>query len=165
MLKNITIWGRYAPLGLLLIVISLATDQAHKWWMLYVYDIGKKQPVSITPFFDLILVWNPGVSYGWLNTLGPWLLIGGQLLISAMLWMWLSGAKDRTTAMATGLIIGGALGNVADRIIYHAVADFFHLHAFGYNWYVFNLADVAIVVGAAILVYGTVSDMRHTSST
>ncbi len=161
MFKDYAIWGRFAPIGLVLIAITFGIDQAHKWWMLYVYKIADVQPVNITPFFDLILVWNTGVSYGWFNSLGPWVLIVGQLLISIVLWLWLAGSKDRLSAIATGMIIGGALGNVADRLMYEAVADFFHLYAFGFNWYVFNLADVAIVAGAALLVYGSLGDVMR----
>jgi len=158
---TLSLKGRYTTLALVLIAMVFNIDQAHKWWMLTVYDIANIQPVQITPFFDLMLVWNTGVSYGWLKNLGPWWLIGGQVLISLLLWLWLAGSKDRPSVIAGGLIIGGALGNVADRIIYGAVADFFHLHAFGFSWYVFNIADVAIVAGAAILVYGSIRDMAR----
>ena len=156
---KISIWGRYAPLGLVLIAVVFGIDQAHKWWMLTVYNIASLQPVQITPFFNLVLVWNTGVSYGWLKDLGPWLLITGQLLISLLLWLWLAGARDRVSVLATALVIGGALGNVTDRIIHGAVADFFHLHAYGFSWYVFNIADVAIVAGAALLLYGSYREM------
>ena len=161
MFKDFAIWGRYAPVGLALALVGFGIDQVFKWWMLYVYNIAAIQPVSITPFFDLILVWNTGVSYGWFKGLGPWVLIAGQGVICLLLWFWLAGSKDRISAIAVGLIIGGALGNIADRIIYEAVADFFHLHAFGYNWYVFNIADVVIVAGAAILVYGSIAEMNR----
>jgi len=159
--KDFAIWGRYAPIGLAFIALGLGIDQVFKWWMLYVYNIGAKQPVNLTPFFDLILVWNPGVSYGWFRDLGPWVLIAGQSVIVLLLWLWLAGSQDRISAISVGLIIGGALGNITDRIVYGAVADFFHFYAFGYNWYIFNLADVAIVAGAAILVYGSIREMKH----
>ena len=162
MFKDMALWGRFAPWGLVFIAASFGIDQAHKWWMLYVFNISAMQPVHVTPFFDLVLVWNLGVSYGWLKSLDPGLLIAGQLLISLLLWCWLAGAKDRLSAIATGMIIGGALGNIADRIMYEAVADFFYLHAFGFSWYVFNLADVAIVAGAALLVYGSIRELKRT---
>jgi len=157
--KNLTFWGRFAPIGLLIIAITLGIDQAHKWWMLNVYDIASLQPVKITSFFDLVLVMNPGVSYGLLKGLSPMFLFIGQLLISIFLWFWLTGSRDQVSAFATALIIGGALGNAVDRLLYSAVADFFYLHAFGYSWYVFNLADVAIVAGAGLLVYALLKDM------
>lgn len=161
MFKDLAIWGRYAPAGLVFVLFGFGIDQAFKFWMLYVFNIAEVQPVSITPFFDLILVWNPGVSYGWFKNFGPWVLIAGQGLICLLLWFWLAGSKDRISAISVGLIIGGAVGNIADRIAYEAVADFFHLHAFGYNWYVFNPADVLIVAGAVILVYGSIRDMNR----
>ncbi len=163
MFKDFAIWGRFAPVGLAFIAVGLGIDQAFKWWMLYVYNIGANQPVSLTPFLNLVLVWNPGVSYGWFRDFGPWVLISGQSLIVLLLWMWLAGSKDRVSALAVGLIIGGALGNIADRVMYGAVADFFHLFGFGFNWYIFNLADVIIVAGAAILVYGSIKEMRSKS--
>lgn len=159
MFKNLTLWGRFAPIGLLVIALTLGIDQTHKWWMLKVYDIAVLQPVKITSFFDLVLVMNPGVSYGLLKSLSPMFLFIGQLSISFFLWFWLTGAKDQMSALATALIIGGALGNAVDRLLYSAVADFFHFHAFGYSWYVFNLADVAIVAGAGLLVYASFKDM------
>ncbi|VAV96122.1 Lipoprotein signal peptidase [hydrothermal vent metagenome] len=164
MLKDFAIWGRFAPIGLAFIALGFGIDQGFKWWMLYVYDISAKQPVSLTPFFDLVMVWNPGVSYGWFKNLGPWVLIAGQSLIVLLLWFWLAGSKDRISAIAVGLIIGGALGNITDRVAYEAVADFFHFYAFGYNWYIFNLADVVIVAGAAILVYGSIREMKREKS-
>ena len=159
MFKNLAIWSRFAPLGLMVIAISFGIDQVFKWWMLFVYNISSNQPVTVTSFFDLILVWNTGVSYGWLKNFGPWVLVAGQMIICLLLWLWLNGLKDRISAIAVALVIGGALGNIADRLMYHAVADFFHLYAFGYSWYIFNLADVAIVAGAAILVYGSFRDV------
>ena len=143
-----------------MIVASFGIDQVHKWWMLSVYNIAAQQPVHITPFLDLVLVWNKGVSYGWLKSLDPQILIAGQFAICLLLWFWLAGSKDRLSAIAIGMVIGGALGNVADRILFKAVADFFHLHAYGFSWYVFNLADVAIVAGAGLLVYASLKDMK-----
>jgi signal peptidase II len=162
--KAFSLWGPYALAGLTVAIAVFGIDQAHKVWMLFFYHINDKQPVEITSFFDLRLVWNEGVSYGWLKSLGPWVLIVAQLLICGLLWFWVVGAKDKITALATGAIIGGAMGNIFDRLSYGAVADFFHLHAFGFSWYVFNLADVAIVAGAMILVYGAIKEMtanRH----
>lgn len=161
--SKVSLWGAWSRFGLLLAAMVFAADQAHKLWMLYGYKIGTRQPVEITPFFDLRLVWNQGISYGWLHGTGPYVLAGGQALVCLFLWVWLAGAKSRLAALATGIIIGGALGNIADRLHFGAVADFFHLHAFGYSWYVFNLADVAIVAGAAILVYISASEIRHKS--
>jgi signal peptidase II len=146
-------WGPLSPLGFVLVVFVFAADQAHKWWMLNVYNIGVRQPVSLTSFFDLILVWNKGVSYGLLKTYGQGFLIGSSLLISAVLWIWLCRSHRPITAAALGLVIGGALANALDRFLHGAVADFFLLHWHTWNWYVFNLADIAIVAGVALLLY------------
>jgi signal peptidase II len=150
------LWGTYSPLGFAVAAVTLFVDQANKLWMLYVYDIGAKAPVVVTPFFDLILVWNEGISYGLLqqdSDLGRWLLIAFALATSLALVVWLSQITSRLGAASTGLIIGGAVGNAIDRIVHGAVADFFSFHAFGYQWYIFNLADVAIVAGVVGLLY------------
>lgn len=146
-------WGPLAPLGLVFAISVFAADQAHKWWMLNVYNIGARQPVRLAPFFDLILVWNKGVSYGLLKTHGQGFLIGSSLLISAVLWIWLCRSHRPITVAALGLVIGGALANALDRYLHGAVADFFLLHWRAWNWYVFNLADIAIVAGVALLLY------------
>jgi signal peptidase II len=124
--------------------------------MLYVYDIGAKGTVTVTPFFDLVLVWNQGISYGLLpqqSAAGRLGLILFALGASLALSIWLARLESRLTAIAIGLIIGGAIGNAIDRMLYGAVADFFSFHAFGYQWYVFNIADTAIVAGVVGLLY------------
>jgi signal peptidase II len=110
--------------------------------------------IEVTPFFDLVMVWNTGVSYGLFQAGG---LAGTVILttfslvaVGALSW-WLRSADRRLLAWGLGLVIGGALGNVIDRILYGAVADFFHFHAFGRGWYVFNVADAAITVGVVML--------------
>ena len=151
----------YLKMGAIAAFITFAVDQIHKWWMLGPFDIAANQPVRIAPFMDLVLAWNHGVSYGWFSSLGHngrWVLIGISLAIVAMLAIWLVKATDRVSALALGLLIGGALGNALDRVLHGAVADFFFFHAFGYSWYVFNLADVAIVAGVAGLLYSSWKD-------
>ena len=100
------------------------------------------------------MVWNPGVSYGLFEqdtAAGRWVLVAFNLVACAGLWFWLARQGRGWDAFAIGLVIGGALGNALDRAIYGAVADFFSLHAFGYYWYVFNVADVAIVLGVGMM--------------
>jgi signal peptidase II len=158
MLKS-WLWGPASPLGLGIAALTVLVDQAHKTWMLYVYDIGAKSPVAVTSFFDLVLVWNQGISYGLLpqeSTLGRWGLILFALFASIALAVWLARLDSRLAAASIGLIIGGAIGNGIDRILYGAVADFFSFHAFGYQWYVFNIADTAIVAGVVGLLYDSV---------
>jgi signal peptidase II len=151
------IWGAHAPLALTLALATLVIDQAHKWWMLNVYDIATQQPVRVTPFFDLVFVLNKGISYGLLaqdGHGGQWTLAGFAALTSVGLWIWLvRGRVGALMAASLGLIIGGGLANAIDRIALGGVADFFHLHAYGWSWYVFNLADVAIVAGVVGLLY------------
>jgi signal peptidase II len=150
------LWGPLSPLGLGIAALTLMIDQANKAWMLYIYDIGAKAPVALTPFFDLVLVWNRGISYGLLpqeSALGRWGLILFAVGASVALGAWLARLTSPLAAAAIGLIIGGAIGNAIDRILYGAVADFFSLHAFGYQWYVFNIADMAIVAGVVGLLY------------
>ena len=149
-------WGPFSALGLGVAALTLLIDQAHKAWMLYVYDIGAKGVVTLTPFFDLVLVWNRGVSYGLFpqeSSLGRWALILFAIAATLALAVWLARVVTPLPAVAIGLVIGGALGNAIDRILYGAVADFFSLHAFGYQWYVFNIADAAIVAGVVGLLY------------
>lgn len=150
------LWGPMSPLGLGIATLVLLADQLHKAWMLYVYDIGAKGTVTLTPFFDLVLVWNQGVSYGLLaqrTELGRWGLILFAFAAAIALVVWLARITSPLATAAIGLIIGGAVGNAVDRILYGAVADFFSLHAFGLEWYVFNIADTAIVAGVVGLLY------------
>jgi len=151
--------GPQTPLGLSVAAVALIADQASKAWMLYVYDIGAKGVVTVTPFFDLVLVWNRGVSYGLLpqdSDLGRWALILFAFAAAFALVIWLARVTSPLAAAAMGLVIGGAVGNAIDRILYGAVADFFSFHAYGYQWYIFNIADVAIVAGVIGLLYESV---------
>jgi signal peptidase II len=150
---RLSLWGPLAPLGLALALLVFVVDQAHKWWMLNIYDIGVRGPVRFTPFLDLLLVWNKGISYGLFNTPNQGFLIASSLLICSVLWIWLCRSHRPLTAAGLGLIIGGALANALDRYLHGAVADFFQLHWNSWNWYVFNLADMAIVAGVALLLY------------
>lgn len=150
-------WGPASGLGLATAAVVFVVDQAYKALMLYGFDfleLGRDAYIYVAPFFDLRMVWNYGVSYGLFQqetALGRWLLVGFNLLAAIGLWFWLARQRGGWDAFAIGLIIGGALGNALDRAIYGAVADFISLHAFGYYWYVFNIADMAIVVGVGLL--------------
>ena len=141
-------------------IVVLALDQASKLWLLFIFDIAHKGAVSVTPFFDLVLAWNVGISFGWFQNDSPvaqiiLMLVKAVAVIVLAIWM----ARSRTAiaTIALGLIIGGAVGNAIDRFAYGAVVDFalFHVQIGGntFNWYVFNLADVAIVAGVAALLY------------
>lgn len=148
--------ARCVTIGAVTAVLSLALDQVHKWWMLHVFDIAGRKLVTVTPFLDLVIVWNTGISYGLFpqeTGMGRLTILAVALAIVIVMVIWLFRTADRLVAVAIGLVVGGALGNAVDRHLYGAVADFFRLHAFGYQWYVFNLADVAIVAGVALLLY------------
>ena len=150
------LWGPMSRLGLIVAFMALIADQALKWWMLHVFRIEAKGQVAVTPFFDLVMVWNPGISYGLFpqdSAAGRYVLIGIAIAAVAGLIVWLARARSTIGAAGIGLVIGGAIGNAIDRALYGAVADFFSFHAFGYHWYVFNIADAAIVAGVAGLLY------------
>jgi signal peptidase II len=140
--------------GLIALAATLVIDQSHKLWMLFVYRIFDHQPVHVGPFLDLIVAWNPGISYSLLRAtteVERYMLLALALAAIMLLFAWLWRARSRPTALALGLIIGGAAGNAYDRWAYGAVADFFRFHVGELSWYVFNLADVAIVAGVALL--------------
>lgn len=139
--------------GLLVALIVLAFDQATKAVALSL--LGGRPPVEVTGFFNLVLVWNPGVSFGMLQglgSLGPWLLTGFALAVCVALLVWLARETRSLTRVALGLVLGGAIGNIIDRVRFGAVIDFLDFHAMGYHWPAFNISDSAIVVGAALLV-------------
>ena len=108
--------------------------------------------VEILPFLNLVRVLNEGVSFGMLGGFVPWwglIALAGVIVAWLLIWLW--RAPDRLTAAALGLIIGGALGNILDRVRYQAVPDFLDFHYGSYHWPSFNLADVTIFCGAALL--------------
>ena len=136
--------------GLATAIAGLAVDQAHKAWMLGPYAIEEKGRVELTPYLDLVMVWNRGVSYGLFTQsgeVGRWLLIAFGILGSCLFGWWLFTTHRLLTAISLGLVIGGAASNVIDRILYGAVADFFLFHVGDFEWYVFNIADAWIVAG------------------
>jgi signal peptidase II len=150
---QLRLWGGLAPLGLALAALAFILDRAHKWWMLEVFDISNRGPIDVTPFFQLVMAWNKGVSYGLLTSHQQGWLIAMSLLISIVLWIWLCRSDRPFTGAAIALVIGGALSNALDRYLYGAVADFFHFYWGEWSWYVFNVADIAIVAGVALLLY------------
>ena len=139
--------------GLLIAAAVVVADQATKWAALAALD-PMGAPIAVTPFFNLVLVWNRGVSFGMLGGLsgyGPWLLSAVALAIVVFLLTWLRREPGPLVAGALGLVIGGALGNVIDRVRFGAVVDFLDFHYAGYHWPAFNVADAAICVGAGLL--------------
>lgn len=143
-------------LGMLVAALSLLVDQGQKIYCLNVLEMIEGQRFSLLPFLDVILVWNHGISFSLLpqsTDFGRWGLFAFKVVAVILLTLWLRRATNLLMASAIGLIIGGAIGNAIDRAAYGAVADFFYFHVGGFSWYVFNLADCAIVVGVALLLY------------
>jgi signal peptidase II len=137
-------------------LLTFGLDQASKLYLFFVVDIALMQPIVLTSFFELILVWNRGISYGLLqqhSELGRWGLIIFSVLAAAGLSIWAWRANETVLASGLALIAGGAAGNAVDRVLYGAVLDFAHFHWGTFSWYVFNVADAAIVVGVVILLY------------
>jgi signal peptidase II len=146
--------------GTIASVTALVLDQASKLWLLFVFDIARRGAVKVTPFFDLVLAWNVGISFGWFQNdsfLAQAVLTAIKAVAVVVLAVWMARSRNLLATLALGLIIGGAIGNAIDRFAYGAVVDFalFHIEIGGktINWYVFNLADVAIVAGVAALLY------------
>ncbi|MGA3307648.1 MAG: signal peptidase II [Xanthobacteraceae bacterium] len=149
-----------SALGLAVAVVTGIIDQASKLWLLYVFDLAGRARVAVTSFIDLVVTWNTGISYGLLQQkglFGIWALFAFKAAAIVFLWIWLARASSRLTAGALGLIIGGALGNAVDRLHWPGVMDFVFFHietaSWSFRWYVFNLADMAIVAGVVGLLY------------
>ncbi len=152
------LWGPQSALAAGAAAAAFLADQASKWWMLLGLEIESRQPVAVLPVLDLVLVWNRGVSYGWFASHAVEtriLLIALSLFAAGALWLWAASPVRRTAALGLGLVIGGARGNGRDRVAHGAVVDFIHLHYGAFSWYVFNLADVAIVAGVGLLLFDT----------
>lgn len=145
-------------LGLMVALGIGVTDWLSKYIVLYVINLPARQNIPILPFFDLTMVWNRGVSFGMLQADSPYgrmALIGLTVAITLSVLVWLWRNDDIVSAIALGGILGGALGNIYDRLVYGAVADFFDFHLMGYHWYVFNVADAGISVGVTLLLIRT----------
>lgn len=146
--------------GLVAAAGALVADQGSKLFMLHgagFAQMGPGESIPVLPFFNLVMVWNQGVSYGLFPASGPsgrWVLVLVALAAIAVLGWLLWRTTSRSLAIGYGLVIGGAIGNnLVDRVIYGRVADFFHFYGFGYDWYVFNIADLAITLGAIAIIY------------
>lgn len=160
-------WGPLARLGLTVAAAVALIDQALKLYLLFVFDLQHRGIVRLTPFLDLVLIWNKGISYGMFQQDGPfgqWVLLALTAAAVVLLWVWLARSTSRLMVVSLALIIGGAVGNAIDRAAYGAVADFVLLHlttaSFSFKWYVFNLADAAIVAGVAGLLYDSFAGRR-----
>ena len=139
--------------GLILAAITIVADQASKWLLQGM--LLKQGTVEVIPgFFNLVMVWNTGISFGMLGGAGvlpPWVLSAIAVAICIALFFWLRAARSRWTASAIGLVIGGAIGNVVDRARWGAVFDFADFYIGRWHWPAFNVADAAIVIGVLML--------------
>ncbi|WP_262029492.1 signal peptidase II [Microvirga sp. Mcv34] len=143
-------------LGFSIALITFLLDQATKLYTFYVYDLPVKEPVELTSFVNLIVVWNRGISYGLFQQstdFGRWGLIVVSILAAIGLSFWIRRTDAKLLAASLGLIVGGAIGNVIDRLWFGAVFDFIQIHFGSWSWYVFNVADAAIVAGVVGLLY------------
>ena len=163
--------GTSTRLGVILGLLVLGADQGSKYWILNfawpnigqmlgagpvnVHDLPSVPEIELLPVLNLAFVGNPGVTFGLLNGLGPWshyVLAVIAILVVGVLCVWLRRAENALVAVSIGAIAGGALGNVIDRLRYGWVVDFIKAHVGQWSWYVFNIADAAIVCGVAVLI-------------
>ena len=159
------LWGPWSRTGLWVAAATMIVDQANKVWLISVYDIPAKSPVRAMPFLDIVYTLNKGISYSLLafdSFAGQIALALFAVAAAIGLAVWLArGVETRLLAVSVGLIMGGAIGNAIDRVRLGGVADFYLLHGFGWSWYVFNIADVAIVAGVAGLLYDALVISRN----
>ncbi len=156
--------GSFKRQGWFLAVALVVLDQFSKWLIVMVFA-QNPHPIQVFPFFNIVLVWNRGISFGAFNELGawgPWVLIILSLVISLVFARWLARSENLWTALGIGAIIGGAIGNVIDRLRFGAVVDFLDVSVLGYHWPAFNVADSAITGGAVILVLESLLVSSHT---
>jgi signal peptidase II len=147
-------------LGVATAAAAAAVDQAVKIWLLHGFGLTEHSRVAVAPFIDLVLAWNTGISYGMFPQSSPlwrWVLLAFTLAAVVVLLVWLARTPSRFAGISLGLIVGGAIGNAIDRLLHGAVMDFVLFHvsgaAWNFEWYVFNVADAAIVAGVIGLVY------------
>jgi signal peptidase II len=148
----------YLRSGLAIAAVTLILDQLSKWWILYELDLPARRNVPLFEIgqfgIDFTMVWNRGVTFGLLSGDSQWnqiMLAGLAAIIAAILLRWLWRAENGLVAIALGLVIGGAIGNIIDRFRFGAVVDFVDAFAYGWHWYVFNVADAGIVIGVGLL--------------
>lgn len=148
--------GRRLLPALIVAMLTVAADQASKYWILHATDLRLGHRLPIAPVLDFVLTWNQGVSYGLFRqdgAVGRWLLVAGSIAATAVLSLWLFRTRQGLTRFGLALIVGGAVGNLIDRVTHGAVIDFVYFHLLDFSWYVFNVADCAIVAGVGALLY------------
>jgi signal peptidase II len=147
-----------------LIGLVLLLDQLSKQWVVGIHGMAAGWIAAPLPFFNLVLVWNRGISFGlfshhpeWM----PWILLGLTSLMTLVLACWLSRTPRRLTQIGLSMVIGGAMGNIIDRLHYGAVVDFLDFHLFGRHWPAFNIADSAIFIGVVFLLWDSVKEGKE----
>ncbi len=148
-------FGPHLGLGIAIAAVVFTVDLATKLWVLDGLALEATGPIAVTPWLEFVLVWNRGVSYGLFqqdSETGRWILVAVTVVATIALAAWMARTTSRLSAVALGLVVGGAVGNGVDRVVYGAVVDFVHFHVADFSWYVFNVADAAIVAGAALIV-------------
>ena len=151
-------------LGLIIAAGVFIADRLSKYWIIEIFGLPSRGTYEILPFFNFTMVWNRGISFGLFpadGDTGRYLLAALTAAIAIGLIVWLFKGTNRLVAIALGFIIAGAFGNLWDRFEYQAVADFLHFYAFGYSFYVFNVADMRISVGVALLILDAFLDWRR----
>lgn len=149
---------------LILIPSVFILDQLTKHWILTIHGMEPGLISAPLPLFNLVLVWNRGISFGMLNTHPewmPWILLGMTSLLTLALCIWLKRTTRRYTQFGLAFVIGGALGNIVDRIRFGAVVDFLDFHWGTLHWPAFNIADSAIFVGVVFLLWDSILEARE----
>lgn len=136
--------------GVLIAALVFALDQWTKVWVMQLADMGEL-PIRLTNFLNVIISGNLGVSFGLFHAHNKWgvlalVIIASLLSLVVLYWLW--HATHKLSVVGLGLILGGAVGNILDRVQFGKVIDFIDFHVLGYHWYTFNVADCGVVVGA-----------------
>jgi signal peptidase II len=141
-------------IGFGLAALILGADQASKIWVVDHLMADGWRVIEVLPFFNLVMTWNPGVSFGMFGdgAIHPWMFLAFAAVLATALGVWLWRSPSRVLHIGLGLMIGGALGNGIDRARWGAVADFLDVHAFGWHFWAFNVADASISIGAVLLI-------------
>jgi signal peptidase II len=150
-------------LGLFCAAGVIILDQVSKYVIVHLV-MSPPQAIEVTSFFNIVMVWNKGASFGLFSTQSPWtqIALGSvAVVISIVLFVWMLRARSQWLTISLALIIGGALGNAIDRAVYGAVADFIDFHVSGYHWPSFNVADIAISVGVVMLLFDGLLEKRR----
>jgi len=141
--------------SVIVIAVSYLIDRLNKYFFINEIGVSENSIIKVTSFLDIVLVWNKGISYGFFqqeSIVGQLFLTLFSCVICLFLIIWIFREKNIIFYAPLSLIVGGALSNITDRLLFGAVADFYHLHLYGYSWYIFNLADVFIVFGVFLLI-------------